>query len=588
VPKDLMLSKYTEEQIILNHLLGFTRDEIAQFTNVAAGSVSNKINEWKKRTEIADIDEIRQITTLIRKSGVNVRQCAKGFRLFQLLKKFNIVVEENEHIDSDIDDLTFFVNEIYLKCKGYGISPSTVNAWLVDLLNFTIKNYEYLYKEKSHPSGSVEPMGENNLVPSISLISVFIERKKRELEQIFRDERIRRNAIKEYGEQIKVLREEIAHLKREKESILTFHETFTRLEFTLKKDCDIDLRKDLKPFSKIFSDFKDNGYDVTSIVDQYEKATKLQWDIKFSENHIQALNKQSSGLQQNIRAYQSLLDMHRMNWDLYQKLEVMKFGIDELQQLWLTISEIIRNRSDPLKDFDRIENPVAFFIKDVEDNYHDKLKFEDRVKAKREELSMLNAQVNAGRQNLLAQPWIGSILLSLFKTGITEQDIVEMSHIFNEDQITPGLPVDDTKEEEISSYSSSNKEEKGWKKLREELKKYGGLKAAVNEQNDQLYKVEREYSSLVYQTQTLGLICQNIFNFINIMNASVSQYRHCKEAIRESKAYRCKNNWILVPIVILLTNDPKEDNNEPKTTVNESNKDYENSDVDNRNESENI
>ena len=77
------------------------------------------------------------------------------------------------------------------------------------------------------------------------------------------------------------------------------------------------------------------------------------------------------------------------------------------------------------------------------------------------------------------------------------------------------------------------------------------------------------------------------------MNTSISQYRHCKEVIdthfREVEAHRCKNNWILIPIVALLTSDPKEDNNERKTIVNESNKDYEHAnDVDNRNKGENI
>ncbi|WP_415311146.1 hypothetical protein [Candidatus Nitrosocosmicus sp. FF01] len=110
--------------------------KLQEVTNAAAGSVSNKINEWKKRTQIPDIDEIRQITTLIRKSGVDVRQCAKGFRILQSLKKFDIV-KENEAVDSDIDDLSFFINEIYLKCKEYGIGPNIITAWITDLLNFT-------------------------------------------------------------------------------------------------------------------------------------------------------------------------------------------------------------------------------------------------------------------------------------------------------------------------------------------------------------------------------------------------------------------------------------------------------------------
>jgi len=85
----------------------------------------------------------------------------------------------------------------------------------------------------------------------------------------------------------------------------------------------------------------------------------------------------------------------------------MKFGIDELEQLYLTVSEIVKNRGDPLRDFDMIENPVAFFIKDVEDNYYNKLKFEDRVKEKRNELAMLNSQLNINRHNLSLQPVIG-------------------------------------------------------------------------------------------------------------------------------------------------------------------------------------
>ena len=74
---------------------------------MSTGSVSNKINEWKKRSGILDIDEIRYITTLMRKSNVDVRQCAKGFQIFQLLKRFKIL-EENIDVDSELNSLSFF------------------------------------------------------------------------------------------------------------------------------------------------------------------------------------------------------------------------------------------------------------------------------------------------------------------------------------------------------------------------------------------------------------------------------------------------------------------------------------------------
>jgi hypothetical protein len=359
----------------------------------------------------------------------------------------------------------------------------------------------------------------------------------------------------------------------------------------LKNDCDIDLRKDLGPFAKVFYDFKEKGYNVTSIVHLYQKASKLEWDIKTNENQIQALNNQLSELHQNIRSSQSILDMHKMKLDLYQQLDVMKFGINELKQLWLTVSEI--KHGDSLKDFDRSENPVAFFIKDVEDNYNDKLKFEDRVNEKRDELVELNAQVSAGRQALFFQPFIGSIFLSLFKTGISEQDIVEMSYIFNESQTVHDLLADDSRNEEIQSDASSNKDMNGWKKLSEELRKYGGLKAAVREQNDQLHRIEKEYSSLVSQMQTLRIICQNLINFINFNYASIIHYNHCKEAInayhREIDIRGLRNNWMLIFIDSMHANNPKKDSNKRKTTVTKSNKEYEHvADVDNHKETGNI
>ena len=32
-------------------------------------------------------------------------------------------------------------------------------------------------------------------------------------------------------------------------------------------------------FTNLFSDFKENGYDVTNIVEEYNKAVKLKWEV---------------------------------------------------------------------------------------------------------------------------------------------------------------------------------------------------------------------------------------------------------------------------------------------------------------------
>jgi hypothetical protein len=192
--------------------------------------------------------------------------------------------------------------------------------------------------------------------------------------------------------------------------------------------------------------------------------------------------------------------MHRKNWNIYEQLKTMKFGIEELQQLWLTVSEIARNRSDPLKNFDMIENPVAYFIKDVEDNYYNKINFEDKVNTKRNELSIINAQLNNSRQNLSLQPFIGSTLFSLFQKGINEQDIIEINQVFQDSLLLQNLSIDNSKIDKGSPDAKDNKyneKEKGWRMLIEELKKYGGIKAAIKEQSNLLDKIKNKNVDLI-------------------------------------------------------------------------------------------
>ena len=129
-----MISSHVEESIIQKYILGYSRDEIAKETGVAAGSVSNKVNEWQKRLNVPDIDDLRRIAVNMKKSGMTIKNCIKGFRFLQILKGLGITIE-NDYIDSDLESLAFFVNEIYKKCKDVGITPAVITAWVTDLIS---------------------------------------------------------------------------------------------------------------------------------------------------------------------------------------------------------------------------------------------------------------------------------------------------------------------------------------------------------------------------------------------------------------------------------------------------------------------
>lgn len=111
--------------------------------------MSNKVNDWKKRIAAPDIEELRRFAVNMKKSDMTRKQCVKGLRFLQLLKRLEIITEK-DNIDSDLDSLAFFVNGIYIKCNEVGITPTIVTTWITDLMYFSTENYGYLYENSKN------------------------------------------------------------------------------------------------------------------------------------------------------------------------------------------------------------------------------------------------------------------------------------------------------------------------------------------------------------------------------------------------------------------------------------------------------
>ena len=553
-----MISSQVEESIIHNYILGHSRDEIAEETGIAPGSVSNKINQWKHRINAPDIEELRRIAVNMRNSEMTIKHCFKGFRLLQILKGLGITIE-NEDIDSDLDSLVFFVNEIYKKSKKVGITPAVITAWIDDVLNFSSKNYGYLYEfSKNHNErlSNKNQINKKNPLTFISVVSNFIEQKKRELEDLSEKRKEIEIEINQGELQKRELEEENKRLERKAQSILGFHNTFTNLSNILKKYCNIDLREDIEPFTKLFFDFMENGYDVTRIVAEYNKAVKLKIEIEKKEDQIKADQKQLTGLYNQIKTHESLLSIHKKNWDTYKGLEAMKFGIDELNQLWLTITEIASSRSISSED------AVAFFIKDVEDNYYDKLRFEDRVKEKRNELTQVNSQLFINRQMLAIQPFVGPLLVSLYQKGITEQEIIDMNQLFQNYLLEASKTDNNIDNNDESNTDVNNPLGKGigYQNFIEELKKYGGIKAAIKHQSHLLDEIKNKNSDLIEQKEALLALCQNAIILINMLYNHYFYYKGFLDHHKLNDVYIVADQ-LSKPIVILVQNSAKEDKN---------------------------
>ena len=165
---------------------------------------------------------------------------------------------------------------------------------------------------------------------------------------------------------------------------------------------------------------------------------------------------------------------------VYWELQAMGFGLPEIKQIWNTILEIAGTRKDSISS----QEAVSLFIRDIEENYHDKFLLEDKVKEKRNELSQIKQELNNSRLALQLTPFVGTTLHYLFQNGISESDIISISQLVTESangklQLDPqGSAKAEDKDSKAVNVSNSNNNNgsnraEHWKSFIGNLRKLG-------------------------------------------------------------------------------------------------------------------
>ncbi len=116
--------------------------------------------------------------------------------------------------------------------------------------------------------------------------------------------------------------------------------------------------------------------------------------------NLQSLQNQRNDLINQADFLQGQVDLHRQTMNIYQQLEIMKFGLKELKQLWNTLLEITEDNNISY------EEAVSKFIKDIEKNYDDRLGFEKKVQEMKDELALMNNKMINYRTIMQLQPSI--------------------------------------------------------------------------------------------------------------------------------------------------------------------------------------
>ncbi|MDQ6723094.1 MAG: hypothetical protein M3Z01_02345 [Thermoproteota archaeon] len=603
--------------VIQKHLQGKSMNQISNGSGISKGKVHYVITDWKKKLALSDINEIRNFITLCTKSNMSVEQCAQGFRITNILNNLGIKDDDDDDgcskdfaVNNQYNELSTFLQDIYLICKNLGVTPSHISLWIKDLHDFHSKSKfnidrspallekdDMVYDKKpiaspiistasfhSHNNKledapniddnyNTKPNAISKLkddfhgqikIPFTSQVSLYISQKKQEYSKLEIYQKNLEDNIKNLEIQKNTITDKLDQLYKKEKFALSHIKWFYNLEKALWESYSIKIKDDIQSFSQLFNDFKEHGYDASIIIQEYLKSLSIKLEIKTHEADISRLSLQRASLNNSVLSLESQVDIHKQTLDRYSRLEAMNFGLKELNQLWLTILEIARANNIPS------DEAVSKFLKDIDEQYDNKLGFESKVQEKKSELFHLKNQLNSDRLAIQLQPSIVPTLQNLFQNGVIEEDIINMNHLitkFAKNSFSLNIHEDnniskDKKDNNLIINTNNYQDRtKYWKTFIDQLEKLHDIKSSIKEQMENQNKIQKEVFDLNKQKQEISVQCQNAVSLIYTINNKISYFKGFMDYYNKNQNNKVNLSSKIsapVPIFIIYNNTGKD------------------------------
>jgi hypothetical protein len=139
-----------------------------------------------------------------------------------------------------------------------------------------------------------------------------------------------------------------------------------------------------KRFARAVNNFKNNGFNFSMIINECTTSSSLTEKIKTIKGNIEILGSQIVELNKSVSSLENKANHYQQTMNKYYELKGMGLGLHQLKQLHGTIQEIADANNIPA------DEAVLKFLKDVKDQYDNKLGFEKIVNEKKDEIGLVS------------------------------------------------------------------------------------------------------------------------------------------------------------------------------------------------------
>ncbi len=334
--------------------------------------------------------------------------------------------------------IAYFINTIYKKCKQYGIRPTILIDWIVDLFNFYSVLSEPSIKQSTiyHSSQNIDtnentfPKEEmllddeiNDEIPLVSKVSFFIEQRKKEIHQLVNERNSINEEINRLGEQKNKVQANLSNTIQGEKRAYSYFQWYNALKQELNEKFNIAIEEEYEAFARAINDFRDYGYNTLQIVTEYKDFASLREQRSLLKTEMDLNNQTRQHLFNDINQLKDQAYSYRQTLKTFYQLQQIGFGLPKLKELSGLITEISAvNNIDP-------SEAVTRFFKELEKNYDNKLGLESKLKEMRDEYELLKIKVDVNTRYLALENPVASDVAFLHSHGLTNDDIIGITNL---------------------------------------------------------------------------------------------------------------------------------------------------------------
>jgi hypothetical protein len=315
-------------------------------------------------------------------------------------------------------------------------------------------------------------------LPFVSRLSLYIEEKKQEIRNLKNIKKAIYQDIKETTDKKKVVLSELENLTNQQRNMLTFFQWYSNLKQELQNKYNIIIEEEFEYFAKTINDFKSYNYDIHLLLKDYRKIESLRQETRSIQDVINIRSPLKNSLLNEVSRLNDQISYLKHTINTYYQLYNAGFVLKELKQLSSTIMEI------SLANNISIFEAASKFLKDIEDQYDNKLGFEAKVNELKSQMEKLKDGVPEYKYYLQLQGVVGPVLNHLSINGVTNEDIIGINHLVSEFKNSDFLsdPIHRNKDNKILGNNTVKTTYQYWVLFTQKLKELKNINSEINKQ----------------------------------------------------------------------------------------------------------